>query len=64
VDDLEGLRRELDTSGANPGEFGLDEWGGRRHRTFFVREAENGYCYCFYCPVSAKPHDRRVREHP
>src|ERR1051326_1585241 len=28
VDDIEALRRELDASGANPGELGLDEWGG------------------------------------
>jgi catechol 2,3-dioxygenase-like lactoylglutathione lyase family enzyme len=55
VDDLEALRRELEASGGNPGELGLDEWGGKRHRTFFVRETENGYCYCFYCPVSPNP---------
>ena len=55
VDDLEALRRELEGSGGNPGAFGLDHWGGKRHRTFFVREAENGYCYCFYCPVSENP---------
>lgn len=35
VDDLDGLRAELDASGLNPGELGLDEWGGTRHRTFF-----------------------------
>ena len=51
VDDLEALRREITASGGNPGEVGHDEWGGKRHRTFFVREAENGYCYCFYCPA-------------
>jgi catechol 2,3-dioxygenase-like lactoylglutathione lyase family enzyme len=55
VDDLEAMRRELEASGGNPGELGLDEWGGKQHRTFFVREAENGYCYCFYCPVSRNP---------
>src|SRR5512133_2388623 len=53
VDELEAMRSELQASGANPGELGLDEWGGKRHRTFFVREAENGYCYCFYWTVSA-----------
>ena len=52
VDHLEAMRRELEASGGKPGELGLDEWDGKRHRTFFVREAENGYCYCFYCPVS------------
>ena len=51
VDDLEAMRRELDGSGGEPGELGIDEWNGNRYRTFFVREAENGYCYCFYAPV-------------
>ncbi len=51
VDDLEGLHRELVKSGARPGEFGMDEWDGKSHRTFFVREAENGYCYCFFTPI-------------
>lgn len=45
VDDLDAMRSELHASGANPGKLGLDEWSGKRHRTFFVREAENGYCY-------------------
>ena len=48
VDDLEALHRELQARGGNPGEFGTDEWDGRQHRTFFLREAENGYCFCFY----------------
>ena len=51
VDDLEELHRELVKAGAKPGEFGVDEWDGKAHRTFFVREAENGYCYCFFAPV-------------
>jgi len=51
VDDLEALREELARAGGRPGEFGVDEWDGRAHRTFFVREDENGYCYCFYRPV-------------
>ena len=51
VDDLNAAHRALQSRGGDPGEFGTDEWGGRRHRTFFLREAENGYCYCFYCPV-------------
>ena len=52
VDDLEAMHRELQTRGGNPGEFGTDEWGGKQHRTFFLREQENGYCYCFYIPVA------------
>ena len=53
VDDLDAMRRELQNSGGRPGEFGLSNWGGRSHRTFFVREDDNGYCYCFYHPVEA-----------
>ncbi len=49
VDDLEALHRELQATGGSPGEFGIDEWDGRKHRTFFVREDNNGYCYCFFC---------------
>jgi catechol 2,3-dioxygenase-like lactoylglutathione lyase family enzyme len=52
VDELEGMHQELRNRGGNPGEFGTDQWGGKHYRTFFVREAANGYCYCFYCPVS------------
>ena len=52
VDDLEAMHRELQATGGNPGEFGIDEWDGKQHRTFFLREDKNGYCYCFYCPVS------------
>src|SRR5262249_45505551 len=51
VDDLDSLHHELSGRGANPGEFGIDEWGGKQHRTFFVREDWDGYCYCFYCSV-------------
>jgi lactoylglutathione lyase len=51
VDDLDAMYRELQARGGNPGEFGIDEWGGRQYRTFFLREDENGYCYCFYHPA-------------
>jgi predicted enzyme related to lactoylglutathione lyase len=51
VDDLDATRRELQANGGNPGEVGTDEWGGKRYRTFFLREDENGYCYCFYHPA-------------
>jgi len=51
VDQLEAMHRELQASGANPGEFGTDEWGGKQYRTFFLREDNNGYCYCFYRPA-------------
>ena len=52
VNDLEAMHRELQARGGHPGEFGIDEWGGKQYRTFFLREEENGYCYCFYCPVA------------
>jgi lactoylglutathione lyase len=51
VDDFEEMHRELQAAGGNPGAFGIDEWNGRQHRTFFMREDKNGYCYCFYCPA-------------
>jgi catechol 2,3-dioxygenase-like lactoylglutathione lyase family enzyme len=51
VDDLEAMHREFQARGREPGEFGTDDWGGKQHRTFFLREQENGYCYCFYRPV-------------
>jgi lactoylglutathione lyase len=51
VDDLDMMHRELQINGAKPGGFGTDEWGGKKHRTFFVREETNGYCYCFYSPL-------------
>jgi predicted enzyme related to lactoylglutathione lyase len=54
VDDLDAMRHELQVSGGNPGVFGTDEWGGRQYRTFFLREDENGYCYCFYHPVGTE----------
>ena len=50
VDDLVALHRELSDRGGKPGEFDLEDWGGKQFRTFFMREDENGYCYCFYSP--------------
>lgn len=51
VDDLDALHRELAERGGKPGEFDTEDWGGKQFRTFFMREDENGYCYCFYCRV-------------
>ena len=51
VDDLDALHAELLSTGADVGAFGTGDWGGRKHRTFFLREDTNGYCYCFYRPV-------------
>jgi predicted enzyme related to lactoylglutathione lyase len=51
VDDLEAMHRELQARGGNPGDFRIDKWGVQQYRTFFLREQENGYCYCFHCPA-------------
>jgi hypothetical protein len=51
VDDLDVLHGEIRTRGGHPGEFGIDQWDGKQYRTFFLREDENGYCYCFYQPA-------------
>jgi lactoylglutathione lyase len=51
VDDLDAMHHELQESGAQPGKFGIDQWGGKQYRTFFVREDEDGYCYCFHHPA-------------
>jgi lactoylglutathione lyase len=51
ISDLESLHDELEANGGKPGEFGIDEWGGKKYRTFFLREHENGYCFCFSQPV-------------
>ena len=53
VDDLDAMHRELQNSGGRPGKLSVSGWGGRSHRTFFVREDENGYCYCYYHPLEA-----------
>jgi lactoylglutathione lyase len=53
VDDVDTLHRELTERGGKPGEFDIEDWGGKQFRTFFMREEQNGYCYCFYCPLQA-----------
>lgn len=52
VADLDAAYRELDGRGLDLGPVGPSEWGGKRYRVFFLREAENGYCYCFNQPAS------------
>jgi catechol 2,3-dioxygenase-like lactoylglutathione lyase family enzyme len=51
VTDLEAMHRELDGRGLDVGDIGIDAWGGKQYRVFLLREAENGYCYCFSQPV-------------
>jgi predicted enzyme related to lactoylglutathione lyase len=55
VDDLDALQEELSSRGGAPGAFDLEEWGGRRYRTFFMRDDRDGYCYCFYRPALDEP---------
>ncbi|MSR58006.1 MAG: glyoxalase/bleomycin resistance/extradiol dioxygenase family protein [Planctomycetaceae bacterium] len=47
VADLDAMRAELDGRGLDLGGIRIDEWNGKKYRVFFLREAENGYCYCF-----------------
>lgn len=51
VADLDAMRAELDGRGLDLGGIRVDEWDGKKYRVFFLREAENGYCYCFTQPV-------------
>ena len=52
VADLDAMRAELDGRGLDLGGIRIDAWGGKKYRVFFLREAENGYCYCFSQPVA------------
>ncbi len=51
VTDLDAMHAELDGRGLDLGGIGTDRWGGKTYRVFFLREAENGYCYCFNQPA-------------
>jgi catechol 2,3-dioxygenase-like lactoylglutathione lyase family enzyme len=53
VTDLDAMHKELDGRGLDLGDIRIDEWDGQRYRVSFLREAENGYCYCFSQPVGA-----------
>jgi hypothetical protein len=52
VTDLDAMWAELEGRGLDLGGIRIDEWGGKKYRVFFLREAENGYCYCFSQPVA------------
>lgn len=52
VTDLDEMHKELAGRGLDLGGIDTQEWGGKRYRVFFLREAENGYCYCFSQPVA------------
>ncbi len=51
VTDLDAMRAELDGRGLDLGVIRIDEWDVKKYRVFFLREAENGYCYCFTQPL-------------
>ena len=51
VTDLDAMRAELDGRGLDLGGIDVQEWGGKKYRVFFLRENENGYCYCFTQPA-------------
>jgi predicted enzyme related to lactoylglutathione lyase len=51
VDDLQAMHDELNAKAANPGKLGIDRWDGRQYRTFFLRENDNGSCFCFHSPL-------------
>jgi catechol 2,3-dioxygenase-like lactoylglutathione lyase family enzyme len=50
VNDVEAMRLELDGKG-DVGELRIDRYQGKHYRVFFLRESENGYCFCFGQPV-------------
>ncbi len=47
VADLDAMHAELNQRGLDLSAIRVDEWSGEKYRVFFLREAENGYCYCF-----------------
>lgn len=47
VADLDAMRAELDGRGLDLTGIRLDQWNAKTYRVFFLREPENGYCYCF-----------------
>src|SRR5262245_45082406 len=47
VADLDAMLAELNGRGLDLSGIRIDEWSGKKYRVFFLREAENGYCYCF-----------------
>lgn len=51
VTDLDAMCRELENRGLDLGGIHTREWDGKRYCVFFLREAENGYCYCFSQPA-------------
>jgi hypothetical protein len=53
VTDLDAKHQELDGRGLDLRGIRINEWGGKKYRVFFLREAETGSCSCFSQPVGA-----------
>jgi lactoylglutathione lyase len=51
VTDLNAIHEEPDGRGLDLGGIRIDEWDGKKYRVFFLRESENGYCFCFTQPA-------------
>lgn len=51
VSDVESLRSEMDGKGGDLGELRIDKYEGKNYRVFFLREFDNGYCFCFGQPA-------------
>ncbi|HVK10685.1 MAG TPA: VOC family protein [Gemmataceae bacterium] len=51
VTDIEAHHKELHGRGLDLGGLGIQEWDGQKFRAFFLRENENGYCFCFSQPA-------------
>ena len=54
VTDLDAMHRELSGRGLDLGGIDTQDWGDGPYRVFFLREAENGYCFCFSQPVAPR----------
>lgn len=51
VSDVESLRAELDGKGGELSGIRIDEYEGKNYRIFFLREHDDGYCFCFGQPA-------------
>ena len=54
VTDLDAMHGNWTAAASTWAVIRTDEWGGKKYRVFFLREAENGYCYCFSQPVAPR----------
>jgi hypothetical protein len=51
VSDVDSLHSELEGKGGELGKIEINEWSGKKYRVFFLREAQDGYCFCFGQPA-------------